>query len=122
MVQNFKNLKIYKDAFQLSKELYLALESKRMSFRTREQIWASASSICANIAEMGAFESKSQQKQKMIICIAEANETEFWLDMLYELKVLGKEEHSNFIDRIIRIRSMLYHLKETIRNELEEKI
>ena len=79
MVQNFKNLKIYKDAFQLSKELYLALESKRMSFRTREQIWASASSICANIAEMGAFESKSQQKQKMIICIAEANETEFWL-------------------------------------------
>jgi len=114
MTQNFKNLKVYSDAFRLSKDLYVFFEGKKMSFRTKEQLLASASSICANLAEMAAFESKPQQRQKVITCISEANETEFWLDMMQELKLLPQREHIDFMGRLVKIRSMLFNLKKNM--------
>jgi len=114
MTQNFKNLKVYDDAFRLSKDLYLFFMEKKMPLRTREQLLSSASSICANLAEMAAFESKPQQKQKIITCISEANELEFWLDMVQELKILPQREHIDYMGRLVKIRSMLFNLKKSI--------
>lgn len=119
MSQNFKNLKVYEEAFNLSKEIYLFLENKKMSGRAKEQLLASVSSICANLAEMAAFESRNQQKQKIITCIAEANETEFWLDLNYELQVLPQKEHLDFTNKLIRVRSMLFGLKQSLYKEEE---
>jgi four helix bundle protein len=114
MTQKFKNLKVYGDAFQLSKELFIFFQDKKMSFRAKEQLLASASSVCANLAEMAAFESKGQQRQKLITCIAEANETEFWLDMMLECKILPQREHLDFMGKLVKIRSMLFNLKKII--------
>jgi len=114
MTQNFKNLKVYDDAFRLSKDLYVFFMEKRIPIRTKEQLLSSASSVCANLAEMGAFESKAQQKQKVITCISEANETEFWLDMMHELKILPQREHIDFLGRLVKVRSMLYNLKKSM--------
>lgn len=119
MTQNFKNLKVYDDAFRLSKDLFLFFSDKQASLRAKEQLTASASSICANLAEMGAFESKPQQRQKVITCISEANELEFWLDMMQELKVLPQREHLDFMNRLVKIRSMLFNLKKSIVEEGE---
>ena len=118
MTQNFKNLKVYEEAFGLSRDIYLFLEDKKMSFRAKEQLQASVSSICANLAEMAAFESKAQQRQKVITCIAEANETEFWLDLNYELKIVPQREHLDFMNRLVKIRSMLFNLKKTMGEEM----
>ena len=114
MTQNFKNLKVYDDAFRLSKDLYVFFQEKKMSFRTKEQLLASASSICANLAEMASFESKPQQKQKVITCIGECNELEFWMDMMQELKILPQREHIDFMGRVVKIRSMLFNLKKSM--------
>ncbi|MBU0458833.1 four helix bundle protein [Patescibacteria group bacterium] len=118
MTQNFKNLKVYQEAFSLSKDIYIFLEDKRMSFRAKEQLLASVSSVCANLAEMAAFESKAQQRQKVITCIAEANETEFWLDLNHELKILPQREHLDFMNKLVKIRSMLFNLKRSIGDEM----
>ncbi len=117
MTQNFKNLKVYDDAFRLSKELYVFFEGKKASWRAKEQLLASASSICANLAEMAAFESKGAMKQKIITCIGEANECEFWLDMMHELKVLPQREHIDFMGRLVKIRSMLFNLKKSMEGD-----
>lgn len=115
MTQNFKNLKIYDDAFLLSKELYLFFQDKhQVPLRAKEQLLASASSICANLAEMAAFESKPAMKQKVITCIGEANETEFWMAMMHELKVIPQREHLDFMNRLVKIRSMLFNLKKSM--------
>lgn len=119
MTQNFKNLKVYEDSFKLSKDLYIFFEGKQVPLRAKEQLLASASSICANLAEMAAFESKAQQRQKLITCISEANETEFWLDMMQELKVLPQREHLDFMNRLVKIRSMLFNLKKSMEEEKE---
>jgi len=117
MTQIFKNLVVYEDAFRLSKDLYLFFEGKQASYRAKEQLLASASSICANLAEMGAFESKAAMKQKVITCIGEANECEFWMDMMKELKVLPQREHLDFMGRLVKIRSMLFNLKKMMNEE-----
>ena len=110
-MQNFKNLKVYEEAFQLSKDIFEFMEDKRMSLRAKEQLLASVSSICANLAEMGAFDSIPAKKQKVNVCIGEANETEFWLDLCYSLKVIPQKEHLDFINRVVKIRSMLCKFK-----------
>jgi len=114
MTQNFKNLVVYDDAFRLSKDLYVFFEGKQVSHRAKEQLLASASSICANLAEMAAFESKAAMKQKVVTCIGEANECEFWMDMMKELKVLPQREHLDFMGRLVKIRSMLFNLRKTM--------
>lgn len=113
-MQNFKNLRVYEEAFGLSKEIYQFFEDKQMSFRTKEQLLASASSICANLAEMAAFESKNQMRQKVITCIGEANETEFWLNLTHETKILPQREHLQFMNRLVKVRSMLFNLKKNM--------
>ncbi|MBU0527945.1 four helix bundle protein [Candidatus Micrarchaeota archaeon] len=114
MTQNFKNLKVYGESFRLSKDLYLFFHDKKMSFRTKEQVLASASSICANLAEMAAFDSKGAIKQKVTTCIGECNETEYWLDLMHELKILPQREHIDFLGRLVKIRSMLFNLKRSV--------
>lgn len=48
-----------------------------MSFRAKEQLLASVSSICANLVEMGDIDSIPAQRQKLVTYIGEANETEY---------------------------------------------
>ncbi len=119
MTQNFKNLKVYEYAFMLSKDLYVFFNGKKASYRAKEQLLASASSICANLAEMAAFDSKAAMKQKVATCIGEANECEFWLDMMNELKVLPQREHLDFMNKLVKIRSMLFNLKKSMEGENE---
>ena len=114
VMQNFKNLKVYEEAFRLSKDIFEFMEDKQMSRRAKEQLLASASSICANLAEMGAIDSKKAQNQKLVTCIGEANETEYWLDLCNSLKIIPQREHLNFMTSLVRVRSMLCKLKHAI--------
>jgi hypothetical protein len=52
------------------------------------------------------------KSRKVITCIGEANECEFWLDMMQELKVLPQREHIDYMGRLVKIRSMLFNLKK----------
>jgi four helix bundle protein len=113
-MQNFKNLKVYEEAFRLSQDIFTFMEDKKMSLRAKQQLLASSSSICANLAEMGAYDSKGAQRQKLIICIGEANESEFWLDLCHSLKIIPQREHLNFMTLLVRVRSMLCKLKSSI--------
>ncbi len=113
-MQNFKNLKVYEEAFRLSKDVFQFMEDKQMSRRAKEQLLASCSSICANLAEMGAIDSIPAQRQKLVTCIGEANETEYWLDLCNALKIVPQREHLTFMTSLVRIRSMLCKLKDSV--------
>jgi four helix bundle protein len=113
-MQDFKKLRVYEEAFRLSKDVFEFMEDKKMSFRAKEQLLASVSSICANLAEMGAIDSIPAQRQKLVTCIGESNEAEFWLDLCYSLKIIPQREHLRFMDALVRIRSMLCKLKASV--------
>jgi len=113
-MQDFKKLRVYEEAFRLSKDVFSFMGDKQMSFRAKEQLLASVSSICANLAEMGAMDSVPAQKQKLVCCIGESNETEYWLDLCHSLNIIPQREHLRFMDALVRIRSMLCRLKASV--------
>jgi four helix bundle protein len=113
-MQDFKKLRVYEEAFRLSRDVFEFMEGKKMSYRAKEQLLASVSSICANLAEMAALDSVNAKRQKLVICIGEANESEYWLDLCNSLKIIPQREHLRFMDSLVRIRSMLCRLKASI--------
>jgi four helix bundle protein len=113
-MQDFKKLRVYEEAFRLSRDVFEFMGDKKMSYRAKEQLLASCSSICANLAEMGAMDSIPAQRQKLVCCIGESNETEYWLDLCNSLKVIPQREHLRFMDSLVRIRSMLCKLKASV--------
>jgi len=118
MTQDFKKLKVYQEAFDLSKDIYNELKEAKGSFRVKEQLFGASTAICANLAEMSAFENKNQQNQKIYTCIGEANETDFWLNFCKEVDLLGDEKFKDFQNRVKVTRMMLFNLHDSIKKEV----
>jgi four helix bundle protein len=118
MVQDFKKLRVYQEAYKLSKDIYKEMKDLQGHFRLKEQLFASTTAICANIAEMGAFENKNQQKQKIGTCIGEANETDFWLNFCRDVNLLTEDKFKDFQNRVKATRMMLDNLHKPINQEM----
>ena len=58
-----------------------------------KQLLRSGTSIGANVREAEQAESKADFIQKLSIALKEANETEYWLDLLQETKFLNNSEY-----------------------------
>lgn len=117
MTQNFKNLKVYRDALSLSRDIYVRFKDVKGSLRTKEQIISSVTSIGANLCEFASMDNKSQQKQKLTVCIGEANETEHWLEF-YKGTELTEEEYRGFLNRLVNIRKGLFNLRKAVESEM----
>jgi four helix bundle protein len=115
MAQDFKKLEVYKDAFDLSKDIYNELKDVTGHFRVKDQLLASSTAICANLAEMAAFDNTNQMKQKVAVCIGEANETDFWLNFCTKVGLLKEEKFKDFQNRIKTTRMKLFNLHKVIK-------
>ena len=118
-MQDFRKLKVYQEAYGLAKDIYNELKEAKGSFRVKEQLFGCSTAICANIAEMGSFDNRNQQKQKIATCIGEANETEFWLNFCKDVNLLSEERFKDFLNRMKTTRMMLYNLHKTIKEASE---
>ena len=58
----------------------------------RNQITKSASSIGANYREANRARSKADFRNKIRVCEAEASETQYWLEIILEMKWKSKQE------------------------------
>ena len=114
MPQDYNKLKVYQEAFFLATDIYNSLKGMNKDFRIKEQLTASVTAIFANLAEMAAFESKGQIRQKVITCIAEANETEAWLDYCSKVSIIEQAQYKDLVERIRTIRKMLYSLLKSM--------
>lgn len=97
---DFKELIVYKKAFQLAMEIY-QLSKKFPSeekYSLTDQIRRSSRSVCANIAE--AYRKRMYVKNfinKLTDSDAENSETVVWLDFAMACAYLEKETHSRLI-------------------------
>ena len=60
-----------------------------------KQLLRCGTSIGANIAEAQRGQSKADFAAKMNIALKEANETEYWLKLLYKTQYLSKEQYES---------------------------
>jgi len=118
MAQNFNNLTVYQDAYALSKDVYNEVKDIDKHWRLKDQLFGSTTAVCSNLAEMASFENKNQQKQKVIVCIGECNESEFWLNFCKDVGLLEQQKHKDYVNRLKTIRMMLFNLKKCIEDEI----
>ena len=86
--------------------LYQYLCVNKREFVLSKQILRSGTSVGANVKEAESAQSKADFYAKMYIAYKEANETEYWLELLYESGYIEtKAFHSLYADskEIIRL-------------------
>ena len=86
--------------------LYKHLTNDKKEFILSKQLLRSGTSIGANVSEGEKGQSKPDFNTKMSIALKEANETYYWLRLLYKTEFLTEKEFKSIekdIDEIIAI-------------------
>ncbi len=86
---------------------YKIISQERKEYVLSKQLLRSGTSIGANIREAEHAESKADFIHKLSIALKEANETEYWLDLLFETKYINTDEFQNIKPKIIEILKLL---------------
>ena len=81
--------------------LYKHLVVKTKEYDIPRQLLRSGTSIGANVTEAQKGQSKADFNAKMNIALKEANESEYWIRLLYRTEYLTKEEF-NSIEKDIK--------------------
>ncbi len=87
--------------------LYKFLTSDKREFILAKQLLRSGTSIGAMIRESEHAESKADFIHKLSIALKEANETEYWLDLLEETNYLNESEYKSIQEDIQEILKLL---------------
>ncbi|SHM68219.1 four helix bundle protein [Flavobacterium chilense] len=95
--------------------LYKVLIEKK-EFVLSRQVVRSGTSIGANVRESEHAQSKADFIHKLSISLKEANETEYWLDLLYETKYLSDIEFQSIKPKIIELLRLLTSILKTSKN------
>ena len=86
--------------------LYKYLTADKKEFVMSKQLLKSGTSIGANVAEAQRGQTKPDFNTKMNIALKEANETQYWLKLLYKTEYISEKEYlriENDIREIIAI-------------------
>lgn len=106
---------IKEKTFEFAKEivyLYKNLADNK-EFVLSKQILRSGTSIGANVREAEHAQSKADFIHKLSIALKEANETEYWLDLLYETQYMTIEMFQNIKNKIVEILKLLTSIINT---------
>lgn len=86
---------------------------ERKEFVLSKQLLRSGTSIGANVRESEHGQSKADFIHKLSIALKEANETEYWIDLLFETKYLTQTEFENIKPNIIELLKLLTSIINT---------
>ena len=88
-------------------KLYKYLTTEKKEYELSKQLLRCGTSIGANVAEGERGQSKADFNAKLNIALKEANETDYWLRLLYSTGYLTKEQYSSIIQDVDEIISIL---------------
>ena len=88
-------------------KLYKYLIQNTKDYDIAKQLLRSGTSIGANIAEAQKSQSRADFTAKLFIALKEANETDYWLRLLYKTEYLNKKEFNSIYNDIKEIIAIL---------------
>ena len=97
-------------------KLYKYLCDTKDEYILSKQLLRSATSIGANVKEAQCGQSKKDFIAKMYIAYKEANETEYWLELLHESKILENNLFESLYKDNSEILSLLSSITRTLKN------
>lgn len=114
MEDDIKIIKSKKLAYRIIK-LYQYLNGKNIE-DIRRQVLRSGTSIGANIAESVFSESKIDFKHKISIALKEANETLYWIDILFYGEYISKNLYESIKNDCVELILILSSIIKTIKD------
>ena len=83
------------------------MAGQKKEFVISKQVYKSRTSIGANVAEAQRAQSTADFVSKMKIALKEANETQYWLQLLRETSYLTDKEFISIHDDLVEILKIL---------------
>ena len=96
--------------------LYKYLTEKRQSYILSKQILRSGTSIGANVRESINAQSRNDFINKLNVALKEANETEYWLELLHESEILADNEFDSIYNDCGKLAATLTKIIKTSKN------
>jgi len=96
--------------------LYKYMVREHKEYVMSKQILRCAISIGANVSEAQRGQSKADFAAKMNIALKEANETEYWLRLLYRTDFLSQEQYTSLRRDALELISLLMAICKTANN------
>ncbi|WP_338732771.1 four helix bundle protein [Mangrovimonas cancribranchiae] len=93
--------------------LYKDLVNSKKEYVMSRQLLKSGTSIGANVREAEFAQSRADFINKMSIALKEANEANYWIELLYETKFLNDEEFQKFKSKSQEILRLLVSIVKT---------
>ena len=87
--------------------LYQFLSSEKKEYVLSKQLLRCGTSIGANVAEAQRGQSTPDFATKMCIALKEANETEYWLHLLYRTNYLTQVQYDSILSDLSEILRLL---------------
>lgn len=116
MKQNIIKERSFNFALEIVSQ-YKILVSERREFVMAKQLLRSGTSIGANVREAEHAESKPDFIHKIAVALKEANETDYWIDLLYQSKYLVESEFTSLKSKIEEILRLLISILNTSKNK-----
>ena len=100
-------------------KLYNYLTKEKKEFVISKQILRSGTSIGANIREAVAGQTKPMFAAKLNIALSEANETDYWIDLLNATEYLSDKEIQSLKEECVELIRLLTSIIKTTRENLK---
>lgn len=97
-------------------KLFQYLVDNKVNYAIPNQILRSGTSIGANVNESVFAQSKKDFINKMYIALKEANETKYWLRLLYESGYINDKQFESMTDDLKNIIGTLVNIIKTSKN------
>ena len=96
--------------------LYQYLNEEKKEHVLSKQLLRCGTSIGANVRESINAQSKADFMSKLNIALKESNETEYWLELLYETDYLTKEQFDSIISDNNNLTGTLINILKTLKH------
>ena len=116
MADNIIKSKSFSFALSIVK-LYQFLSSEKKEFVLSKQLLRSGTSIGALVRESEHSESKLDFIHKLAIAQKEDNESDYWLELLFETKYISESEFLNLKPKIIELLKLLTSIINTSKSK-----
>ncbi|MBO5613400.1 MAG: four helix bundle protein [Prevotella sp.] len=99
-------------------KLYTFLKEEKQEYVLSKQVLRSGTSIGANARESINAQSTMDFISKLGIALKEANETQYWLELLYESEFINEKEYNSIYADCSRIVATLVKIIKTKKETL----
>lgn len=100
---------------------YLTEDSEYKEYIISKQIYRSGTSIGANVRESKHAQSDADFLSKMTIAYKEADETDYWLNLLHDNGYLNDDQYESMRYDIQRIIKVLTSIVKTLNEKVKSK-